>query len=178
MVKRKRPGSVGPLSKAVQRNRAKVQERMAALGIQLRGMTYPDNPSAGGPKFHNVKAFYKGESYDSAGEAEYAARLDLRCASGEIVDWERPKPIVLLDAPKARDRVTYRPDFYVIPNVGFGYYVDYKGSRITETAAWRIKVKLWKQNERLPELRVAYPTGEEKVVCSRPLLTLKTPGAS
>jgi len=171
---------------------------MAAMGIQLRGMTHDDvQGDARAPKFHNVKVFYKGQQYDSAGEAEYAWRLDQRVKAGVVADWERPPSSALTACPTCaasvsdacqdkkgrplssfhKDRITYRPDFYVIPIDGHSYYVDYKGARITETAAWRIKVKLWKLA--IPfELRVAYATGEEKVVCTGDDALTTKPGQS
>lgn len=126
-------------------------------------------------KFHNLRTPYKGVTYDSKGEALHAWKLDQMLASGEIIYWERPKPIVLVDAPRARERITFTPDFYVIPadrpgnlsseSYTYSYYVDYKGSTQTETAAWKLKVKLWRQ--RVPfELRVVYPDGSHKVVAT------------
>jgi hypothetical protein len=139
---------------------------MTALGIDL---TFSDTTS----KYHNTRATYRGEQYDSAGEAAYAAKLDLRCKSGELIDWERPGPMILVDGDKPRDRITYKPDFYVIPAEGNSFFVDFKGSRITETEAWRLKVKLWKKAISF-ELRVAYPSGEEKVVAPARALSIST----
>ena len=112
--------------------------------------------------------------YDSKGEAEYAAKLDEREKNGEIFDWERGKPIVLLDAPKARERITYTPDFWIWPTEHDSYHVDFKsaprvtrdGKRkggITETRDFKLKVKLWRQNI-ASELRVAYSDGSEVVL--------------
>lgn len=117
-------------------------------------------------KFNQVKAVYKGEKYDSLGEAEYAAKLDLMQSSGQISHWERPKPVVLLEGRTARDRVTYKPDFRVYPVSANAkpYMVDYKGSHVTMTAAWRIKVKLWRAKCPDIELRVAFPDGSEQIV--------------
>lgn len=154
---------------ATVKRRAAQRERLSGLGIDLH-----EKPK-GRNKFHNVPATFRGERYDSAGEAEYAQKLELMRVAGEIADWERPKPIILLDAPKAGDRISYRPDFYVIRNaptefaalkpMPTGYYVDYKGSRATETPLWRVKVKLWRQ--KIPhELRVVYPDGSEKIVAT------------
>lgn len=153
-------------ARAALRRESALAQRASELrtqGIELRAKS-ATSPRA---KFHNVKAVYGGVTYDSAGEAAYAWKLDQMVKRGEIVDWERPAALVLVDAPKLRERITYKPDFYVIPSSDseYSYYVDYKGSRITETAAWRLKVKLWKRA--IPyELRVAYPNGEEKVVCT------------
>lgn len=116
-------------------------------------------------KYNQVRTTLNGVKYDSLGEAEYASKLNLRVQSGEIVAWTRPPAIVLLDAPTVRGRITYKPDFQIWPNLSDRfYYVDYKGSKITETPTWRLKVKMWAQ--KIPhELRVAYPSGEEKTVC-------------
>jgi len=142
-------------------------------------------------KYHNVRTEYRGMTFDSKGEAEYAMKLDLLVKAGVVVDWEQPKALAVddrclkCDAPPHkpclnakrqpmkgyhRDRMTYTPDFYVIPKEGYSYYVDFKGMgrdgrRVTETPAFRIKVRQWRKN--IPfELRVAYRTGEEKVVAT------------
>lgn len=146
--------------RAVQRQ-AKADKLAARANLIAAGIL----PRSSRAKFHNTRCTYNGMTFDSLGEAEYAHKLDLLVQSGEVVAWEQPPPVVLVDAAKARDRITYRPDFHVIPREGWSYYVDYKGSRITETAAWKLKVKLWRQNVPF-ELRVAYPGGEEKVVCT------------
>lgn len=44
---------------------------------------------------------------------------------------------------------SYRPDYYVIPNIGLSYYVEVKGM---ETAIWRRTRKQLK--ERFPKLRL------------------------
>lgn len=163
---------VRPLSARTAAKRAELRARLTALGVELAVV----DKLAGGKregKFHNVKATYNGETYDSAGEAEYAWKLDQRLKAGEIVHWERPSAFLLLDAPKARDRITYKPDFWIIPapagdsprDYTWSYYVDFKGSHITETTAWRMKVKLWKQTVPF-ELRVAYPDGSERTVAA------------
>lgn len=175
---------------ATERKRAKDRARLAELGIDL-----VERPRSAHAKFHNVSATYKGERYDSAGEAQYAQRLDLMAAAGEIADWERAKAIAVATCGKClaspgrpclsakgveieafhRERVTYKPDFYIVgvkptsmttlKPIPTGYFLDYKGSTITETAAWRIKVRLWRLY--IPyELRVAYSDGAEKVVCT------------
>ena len=141
-------------------------------------------------KYHNIRTPYKGHMYDSKGEAEYAMKLDLRVAAGELVDWANGQAIAVDDrcmacnarpgepcrGPKGpmagfhRDRMTYTPDFEVYPKEGRMYYVDFKGlgrsgKRVTETPLFRTKVRQWRKN--IPhELRVAYRTGEEKVVAT------------
>lgn len=179
-----------PVSAATAKRRAKQRERLAGIGIDLH-----ERVTTGRNKFHAVSATYRGERYDSAGEAEYAQGLDLKMMKGEITDWERPKPVAVAACGKClalageacidakgrhletfhKERITYKPDFFIVGTkptemltlraMPTGYYVDYKGSRITETAAWRIKVRLWKLY--VPhELRVAYGDGTEKVVCT------------
>lgn len=138
---------------------AEMERRAAAVNATII------NRPIGRSKFHNVATVYKGVRYSSLGEAEYAWRLDQKVATGEIAYWERPKPIVLVDAPRARERVTMVPDFHVTLHGGGSYYVDYKGSRITETPVFRLKVRLWR-NAVPFELRVAYPDGTEKVVAT------------
>ncbi len=114
-------------------------------------------------KYNQVRVTRNGETFDSLGEAEQANKFDLLKASGKILDWERPKAIILLDAPNSRGRISYKPDFLVKMLDNSLVYFDYKGSRITETASWKIKVKLWNRFIH-EELRVIYPTGEQKVV--------------
>lgn len=94
-------------------------------------------------KMRNRKTVYRGDTYDSLLEAEYAAYLDLLVVSGEVTSWERQRPVILLDGPKARDRETLIVDFLV-------HYADARGSRY-EDAKGRIlpvflhKCKLWKR---------------------------------
>jgi len=144
-------------------NAALRKARLEQRARQIDAGLLPSKPG----KFHNVKTVYRGERYDSIGEAEYACKLDQMEKAGTIAYWQRGTPMVLVDAPRARDRITYKPDFWIMPTTGWSYFVDYKGSRVTETAAWRIKVKLWKQKYPTDELRVAYPDGSEKVVAPR-----------
>jgi Protein of unknown function (DUF1064) len=99
-------------------------------------------------KYGNVRTVYRGEVYDSRGEAEYAARLDLLEAAGAIRAWRRGRVWTLLDGPRRCDRITLRPDFEVWDAVEPGGFrcLDCKG---VETQAWRLKVRLW---------RAVYPT--------------------
>src|SRR5262245_57532387 len=95
-------------------------------------------------KYHARRTEYCGQWYDSRGEAEYARRLDLLKAAGEIHDWRRGGEWVLLDAPPGggrRDRITLRPDFEVWPAPGRLEVRDFKG---VETAVFRLKVRLFK----------------------------------
>lgn len=148
-------------------------DAMLARIAAINGQAAPVTP--GRRKFHNTPTVYKGQRYDSLGEAEHAHVLDQKLAKGEIIHWERPKAIVLVDAPRARERVTFKPDFWVIPadrpgnlsaeSYVYSYYEDYKGSTATETAAWKLKMRLWRA--RVPfELRVVYADGSHKVVAT------------
>jgi Protein of unknown function (DUF1064) len=96
---------------------------------------------SGGSKYGNVPTEYRGQVYDSRGEAAYARRLDLLRAAGAIRDWRRGGVWVLLDAPRTRDRITLRPDFEVVRNDGSLRAVDFKGCLTRE---FRLKAKLWR----------------------------------
>lgn len=97
-------------------------------------------------RYAAVRTEYAGAVYDSRGEAEYARRLDLLKAAGQITDWRRGTPWVLLDAPRRADRITYRPDYHVWLPGGDFYVLDFKG---VLTREFRLKAKLW---------RAVYPT--------------------
>jgi hypothetical protein len=99
-------------------------------------------------KYGNVATVYDGQVYDSAGEAEYARRLDFLKAAGHIQDWRRGEPWTLLESPtgRKRDGITYTPDFHVWDAQGGFSVVDVKG---VETAVFRLKARLW---------RAVYPT--------------------
>jgi hypothetical protein len=147
----------------------RTSQRRAALNARLKALGIEQQiPKPGRRKYANTPAIYNGQTFDSAGEAEFAMKLDLMKQAGVVLDWWRPKPMVLVDAVRPRDRITYRPDFAVLyaSKPGTTVYLDYKGSRITETEAFRLKVKLWKRAYPDLELRVVYSSGEEKVVCA------------
>src|SRR5262249_62072745 len=108
---------------------------------QGRDPAPPGRPAAGRPrwargpgrgdrlvtKYGAVRTAYNGQVYDSAGEAGYARRLDRRLAAGAIRAWTRGREWVLLDGPRRRDRITYRPDFEVTDAAGAFYVVRFKG---------------------------------------------------
>lgn len=100
-------------------------------------------------KYRSVPTTYQGERYASRLEANYAAQLDLRRRAGDIRDWERGSALVLLDAPKARGRILYVPDFKVTNVDGSDYLVDTKG---VMTPVFRLKVKLLKA--RYPDVKL------------------------
>jgi hypothetical protein len=97
-----------------------------------------------GNKYHARKTEYpagSGEWYDSKGEADYAAHLDLLQLAGKIKDWQRGRVWVLVDAPKKRDRITLKPDFEVWGTDGSFRCVDFKGM---VTDVFRLKAKIWR----------------------------------
>jgi hypothetical protein len=118
-------------------------------------------------KYRAERAEFDGTVYASKAEAAYAMRLAALGLGGEVLAWSHtvvPR-LVLLDAPKAADRVTYRPDFYVYYADGRMEYVEVKG---VETRDWRIRLKLYKANgpPGIP-LRIVYGDGREVVIVSR-----------
>lgn len=106
---------------------------------------------ATGHKYGAKKTEYDGQVYPSRAEAHYAAALDLSVAAGVLRSWCRPAPVVLLDAPRARDRITYQPDFHCVTPDGSEYWVDVKG---VLTPVFRLKQKLWKARFPDRDLRV------------------------
>ena len=76
--------------------------------------------------YTDTAAEYGGKRYASQGEAEYARRLDLLQAAGQVDGWRRGREWVLLDAPRRRDRIVYVPDFEVEVG-GARRVVDFKG---------------------------------------------------
>jgi hypothetical protein len=111
----------------------------------------------GGHKFGAVPTVYGGQRYPSKAEAAFAQQLDWRQAAGEVVTWTRGTPLVLVDAPRARGRVTYLPDFEVTPAGGNTYLVDVKG---VETPVWRLKMKLLRARYPALQLLVVSKEGE------------------
>lgn len=89
-------------------------------------------------KYRARKTEYGGQTYDSAAEAQYAERLELRRLAGDIRWWTRAAPIVLVPG-KRKDRITYKPDFWVVGADGSGWFVDVKGVVLP---IFRIKLKL------------------------------------
>lgn len=170
-VPRRRQSRTAPGLAAARKaaSQQRLEQRARLIGAGLEVLTRKRT------KFNQVKATYNGQKYDSLGEAEYAAKLDLLLAAGKIRAWSRPTPFILLDGPKPRDRVTYKPDFLIEPLTDQPYYVDYKGSTVgkngkrhtpTETQAFGIRVKMWRASQPA-ELRVVYSDGVEKVVAPR-----------
>lgn len=98
-------------------------------------------------KYHAIPAVYNGRRYDSTGEAEYAALLDLRVRAGQIAGWRNGRRRVLLVDPSRRVKISYIPDFEVWtrPDESDLWVVDFKG---VLTPVFRLKAQLW---------RCAYP---------------------
>jgi hypothetical protein len=79
-------------------------------------------------KYNAKRSVYKGISYDSTGEANYAATLDLRIKAGEIHHWERQ---VKIDIPiNGKPWRSLRVDFkvYITPTV-YEFH-EYKGKSL------------------------------------------------
>jgi hypothetical protein len=111
-------------------------------------------------KYRAVPTEYRGQRYDSRGEAEYARRLDALKAAGAIRGWRRGRVWVLLDAPRRRDRITLRPDFEVWDDAEPGGFrvVDFKGLLTRE---FKLKARLWKAVYPTVPLYVARADGSE-----------------
>lgn len=97
---------------------------------------------------------YKGRTYASKAERDYAALLDLELASGNYREWV-PQPIVTLV-----EGYDVRPDFLIIDDEGGAFYVDVKGM---ETTAFKKTKRMWSTHGRLP-LRVVKRKGARFVV--------------
>jgi hypothetical protein len=115
-------------------------------------------------KFGNIKTQYGGQVYDSRLEARYASHLSFQQAAGEITDWCRGTPWLLLDAPRRSDRITYIPDFEVWKKGRErlqqpSFVVDTKG---VLTDVFRLKAKLWKARYPDIPLIVVMADGKEK----------------
>jgi hypothetical protein len=91
----------------------------------------------GRSKYRNERTRYNGITYDSAGEARWAAYLDQRLRSGEIRAWTR-QVTVMLGVPENKVRI----DFLVWGNDGSSWFEEFKG---TDTPAWKKNKVLWKR---------------------------------
>lgn len=98
---------------------------------------------------------YKGRTYDSKAEMQYAQLLDKLVEAGSIVDYcEQPKVHIAGD-------LWYRPDFLVVePEVA--YFVDVKG---VVTDSFRKVTAAWPSRKCLP-LRVIKKKGDNFVTVS------------
>lgn len=119
-----------------------------------------------GNKYGAKQTEYAGTLYASAREAAYAAELDARMRAGHVRNWLRCSlPIVLVDAGRKSERITYLPDFYVLFPDMTTEYVEVKG---LETPVWKLKLKLYRAfgPPDVP-LRIVYKDGREVVIHSR-----------
>ena len=89
-------------------------------------------------KFRNRIAVYRGQTYDSNFEADYAAELDLKRRGGLIKSWERQVNIPLMAWGKTI--CDYKVDFKVHHNDGSVEYIECKGKWTPEA---RIKWKMF-----------------------------------
>lgn len=106
--------------------------------------------------------------YRSKAEAVRAQELDKLLAHGTIRAWRRSKSILLVDAPKASDRIRYQPDFDVwvdhdppsLPN----YRIEQKGGRTGIAYSGKIKIRMYRKlvrNGLQPPLMVIDAKGKE-----------------
>jgi hypothetical protein len=99
---------------------------------------------AGPNKYGAKKTEYGGATYDSKGEAAYAARLDLLKRAGRVRWWLRQVPIMIgepgVDKP-------FRVDFVVCVEDGSVEAHEYKG---VETAQFKRQKKQWAKRGPFP----------------------------
>ena len=85
-------------------------------------------------KYNNRTKVYRGHSYDSIKEAQYAEDLDWRVKAEDIKNWERQVKIPL--DVKGRHICNYYVDFKITHNDGSIEFVEVKGF---QTEVWRLK---------------------------------------
>lgn len=91
-----------------------------------------------GKKYGNTKVKSAGIWFDSRAEAALYHRLSLEERAGRISNLKCQPGTVFLGAA----RTQYRPDFsFIEVKAGETQWAEFKGF---ETAAWRIKLKLWR----------------------------------
>lgn len=89
-------------------------------------------------KYKNIPTHYRGSSYDSKAEAQYAMWLDSEKKAGRIKRWEKQKKIEL--TVKGHHICNYYIDFVIHHTDGLKEYVEIKGMVLP---VWRIKWKLF-----------------------------------
>lgn len=77
-------------------------------------------------KFNNIRTKYKGKTYDSKSEAEYARILDELLDAGKIKEVKRQVKYPLMDMNGTK-RLRYVADFVVTKNDGSDVVIDVKG---------------------------------------------------
>lgn len=106
-------------------------------------------PRRFGPRYHVApkgERTWRGVTYDSKGEMQYAQWLETLRSGGEIVSIERQPRVCLADAVK------YRADWLVEYRDGRREYIDFKGH---ESDRFRVVKQLWKVHGPLPLRLVA-----------------------
>jgi hypothetical protein len=106
--------------------------------------------------------------YPSRAEATYAQHLDWMKQVGLIIVWARCSSIVVHDAVKRADRITYKPDFdvwehYPLIPVMPDYRVEVKGSRLAMSRDVSLRIRLYRdlvERGEQPPLRVVNAKGE------------------
>jgi len=79
--------------------------------------------------------------HDSIGEADYCNQLSLLVKAKEIKEYKSQETFPL--KVNGKTVCSHRVDFLVTNNYGEQEVHEYKGGRITETAVWNIKRKLF-----------------------------------
>ena len=93
-------------------------------------------------KYKNVTCrCHNGHQHDSRGEAEYCDTLNLLKKKGEIKDYETQVTFPL--EVNGHTICKHRVDFLITNKDGEQEVHEYKGGKITETAVWNIKRKLF-----------------------------------
>src|SRR3990167_10377246 len=88
--------------------------------------------------------------HDSIKEATYCDQLELLSKTGEVIKYKVAPKVILQEKFRGQDgkmvrAITYSPDFIIYWDGGTEF-VDVKGGRGTQTAAWKLKWKMlqWK----------------------------------
>lgn len=110
----------------------------------------------GRTKFNNQKTVFNDRLYDSKGEAELAAEIDLLVKKGDIVKVE-PQVSFNLYGKNGGKICTHRPDFLITKKDGTKEVWEYKGF---PTDTWRMKLKLFEDN--YPEIPYWVVTANER----------------
>lgn len=96
-------------------------------------------PPGGTPnKYSAQKSDYRGITYHSKKEQQYAVDLDMRKRAGDIKDWERQVKISL--DVNGHHIANYFIDFIVTHNDDTKEYVEVKGF---ETEVWKMKWRIF-----------------------------------
>lgn len=96
-------------------------------------------------KYFNKKTVYNGVEYDSKSEARYARNLDLLKKTGEVLDWVRQVPFVIIVNNVYIAK--YVCDFVIAYDNGDVEYIDVKGfdkktQKYRTTTDFKLKKKL------------------------------------